>query len=91
MSIDDEPGPRSDAEERDAPAAVEVVRRRQEAGELADDLDPAFMLLLFEAAASVSVLFPDDVRRATGLDPASPEFAERYADQLRRVVRRLAR
>jgi hypothetical protein len=49
------------------------------------------MLLLFEAAASVSVLFPDDVRRATGLDPASPEFAERYADQLRRVVRRLAR
>jgi AcrR family transcriptional regulator len=91
VALDDDPQAGGDAQQEGVPDAVADLRRRQQAGELADDLDPAFMLLMFEAAASAGVLFPDDVRRATGLDPASDEFAERYADQLRRVVRRLAR
>lgn len=71
-------------------ADVADVRRRQAEGEIADDLDPAFLLLALEAAVGAGVIFPGDVRRLTGLDPNSPEFAERYAEQLRRIVRHLA-
>lgn len=74
----------------DAPDEVADLRRRQAAGELADDLDPAFVLLLFMAAASVGVTLPHKVKELTGLEPTSPEFIERYGEQLRRVVRRLA-
>jgi AcrR family transcriptional regulator len=70
-------------------ADVADVRRRQREGELADDLDPAFLLLALQGAVSAGITFPDDVRRLTGLDPASPEFAELYAEQLRRIVRHL--
>ncbi len=90
-SIDDTPV--ADDPQAQAPtigAGIDDLRRRQAAGEIAGDLDPAFLFLIFEGAAAVSVTFPGDVREATGLDPASPEFAERYAEQLRRVVRRLA-
>jgi len=37
------------------------------------------------------LVFPGDVRRVAGLDPASAEFAERYADQLARLVAHLGR
>ena len=70
-------------------ADVADVRRRQSEGEIADDLDPAFLLLALQGAVSAGVTFPDDVRRLTGLDPATREFAERYAEQLRRIVRHL--
>jgi AcrR family transcriptional regulator len=70
-------------------ADVADLRRRQRDGEIADDLDPAFLLLALQGAVSAGITFPDDVRRVTGLDPASPEFAERYAEQLRRIVRHL--
>jgi TetR/AcrR family transcriptional regulator len=39
---------------------------------------------------SAGVTYPGDVRKLTGLDPASPEFAKRYAEQLRRIVRHLS-
>jgi TetR/AcrR family transcriptional regulator len=71
-------------------ADVTEMRRRQERGEIADDIDPAFLLLALTGAVSVGIVFPADVRAATGLDPSSPEFAEHYGDQLRRIVRRLA-
>jgi hypothetical protein len=71
-------------------ADITDVRRRQERGEIAADLDPAFLLLALQGAASAGVTFPADVRTLTGLDPASPEFADRYAEQLRRVVAHLA-
>lgn len=89
-SIDDDQDAGPDPQQQTLDDAVADMRRRQEAGEIAQNLDPAYMLLLFEGAASVSVTFPGDVRHATGLDPASAEFAEVYAEQLRRVVRRLA-
>ena len=37
------------------------------------------------------LVFPGDARRVTGLDPRSEEFAERYAEQLARLIAHLAR
>jgi TetR/AcrR family transcriptional regulator len=70
-------------------AMVDDVRRRQRAGEIAEDLDPAVVLLVFFAATSAPTLLPQIVRRISGQDPDSPEFLDRYGDQLRRIVGRL--
>lgn len=67
------------------------LKRRKAKGEIAEDLDPAILLLVLQAAVSAGVTFPGNARRLTGLDPASQDFAERFGDQLRRIVRRLAR
>lgn len=72
-------------------AQVEALRARQEAGELPTDLDPACLLLALTAAASATLFMPRMVRRITGEDPESREFAERYAEQLARLVRHLGR
>jgi TetR/AcrR family transcriptional regulator len=87
---------RESLEDVDEPAAgtgaaeLADMRRRQQQGELADDFDPAFVLLILQAAAGAGVMFPADVRRLTGLDPASPEFAARHAEQLKLLVAHLA-
>jgi AcrR family transcriptional regulator len=86
-SIEDAPGGEGGIGEDE----VALLRRRQEAGELPADLDPAFVLLALQGAASAGLVFPGDVRRVTGLDPASDEFAERYAEQLDRLLAHLAR
>jgi TetR/AcrR family transcriptional regulator len=70
-------------------AQVDELRRRQVAGELPDDLDPAFLLLALFAAASAGVTLPRIVRMICADDPESAEFAEHYADQLARLVRHL--
>jgi TetR/AcrR family transcriptional regulator len=82
----------SDAVEPDAYFAemVEYLLRRQRAGELADDLDPAYVLLMLFAAALAPTVIPQIARRLTGLSAESPKFQEAYAEQLRRVVERLA-
>lgn len=84
-------GEADDAETGDYFAAmIADVRRRQQAGELAEDLDPTYVgVFLFAATLAPSVL-PQIVRRMTGLPADSPEFLERYADQLRAVIARLA-
>jgi TetR/AcrR family transcriptional regulator len=69
---------------------AEDVRRRQRAGELADELDPAYVLLLLFAAALAPTVIPQIARRITGLAADSPQFQTAYAEQLRRVVERLA-
>jgi len=74
----------------DEPEEVADLRRRQADGEIAAGLDPAFLLLALQAAASAGVAFPGDVRRFTGLEPDSPEFAARYGEQLRLLVERLS-
>jgi TetR/AcrR family transcriptional regulator len=71
-------------------AQVEALRARQEAGEIPSDLDPACLLLALTAAASATLFMPRMVRRITGEDPESGEFAERYAEQLARLVRHLS-
>jgi TetR/AcrR family transcriptional regulator len=82
----------SDAVEPDAyfTQMVEDLLRRQRAGELADDLDPAYVLLMLFAAALAPTVIPQIARRLTGLSADSPRFQEAYAEQLRRVVERLA-
>jgi TetR/AcrR family transcriptional regulator len=69
---------------------VEDVRRRQRAGELADGLDPAYVLLMLFAAALAPTVIPQIARRITGLAADSPQFQTAYAEQLRRVIERLA-
>ncbi|HEU5474472.1 MAG TPA: helix-turn-helix domain-containing protein [Actinophytocola sp.] len=68
---------------------VAELRRRQEAGELPDDLDPAYLFLALFAAACAGVTLPKVARMVCGADPDTPAFAERYADQLSRLVRHL--
>lgn len=73
------------------PGLVEDIRRRQAGGELAADLDPAYLLLLLFAAAAAPVLLPHVAERMTGLPADSAEFLDGYRAQLRGVVERLAR
>lgn len=75
--------------EPDAPDLQDLVAR-QAAGEIAGELDPAFVLMVLQAAVVSGVVFPGDVKRLTGLDPASPEYLEYMGRQLRLLVRRLA-
>ncbi|MET8178627.1 helix-turn-helix domain-containing protein [Streptomyces sp. NPDC005336] len=74
----------------DAPEDLSDLHRRQAEGELADDLDPAAAMLLFVAAVSAPVAMPHAVRRIFGMEPDSPEFQQRWEEQLRRIVRHLA-
>ena len=66
------------------------LRRRQAEGEIADELDPAFVLLLLQTAVLSGIVFPREVKRLMGMDPGSPEFLEHMGQQLRLLVRRLA-
>jgi TetR/AcrR family transcriptional regulator len=69
---------------------VDDLRRRQEAGEIAADLDPAHLMLLLFGAVLAPTVVPQVARQFTGLDPESPEFQNAYAAQLKLVIARLA-
>jgi TetR/AcrR family transcriptional regulator len=80
------------------PAAVEPdldaddvtdLRRRQAEGEIDPEIDPAFLLIVLQAAVSVGVIFPRDVRRYLDMDPASDEFFAHADRQLRLLVQHL--
>lgn len=71
-------------------AIVEDVRRRQRSGELAEDLDPAYVLLVLFSAVLAPTVIPQIVRLITGKSADSPEFLSAYAEQLRRVVAHLS-
>ncbi len=86
-SLDQDP---ADVEHDPDSDEVTGLRARQQAGELAADLDPAFVLLFLQAMVVAGVLFPADTMRLTGLDPASSQYYERAREQLSRVVQRLA-
>jgi len=82
----------------DAPAAsrpelmqwiTAELARRQQAGELAADLDPRFAALALFAAAAAPAVLPHLAREMTGLDPESQEFSAGYAEHLGRLVRHL--
>jgi len=70
-------------------AVTADLGRRQEAGELAADLDPASVGLALFAMAAAPVSFPH-IARALGLDTGSPDFGERYAAEVARIVALLA-
>jgi AcrR family transcriptional regulator len=69
---------------------VTDLRRRQAEGEIDPEIDPAFLLIVLQAAVSVGVLFPRDVRRYLDMDPSSDEFFAHADRQLRILVQHLA-
>jgi TetR/AcrR family transcriptional regulator len=71
-------------------AMVDDMRRRQLAGEFSTDLDPAYVQVLLFAAAMAPTVLPQVVHRMTGLAADAPEFLDAYAEQLRRIIARLA-
>lgn len=75
--------PDPDAEE------LAQLRAAQERGEIAAELDPAFVLLVLQSIVVAGAQFPGDVKRLTGLDPTSPEYLEYARTQVRRLARRL--
>ncbi|KUJ70087.1 translation initiation factor IF-2 [Streptomyces albus subsp. albus] len=72
------------------PEDLSDLERRQAAGELAAELDPAAVMLLMVGAVSAPAIMPHAVRRIFGVEPDSPEFQEHYTEQVRRMVARLA-
>jgi AcrR family transcriptional regulator len=79
-------GPTSDGE---APEVADL-RRRQAAGEIADDIDPACFLVAIMAAVSAPSIIPQEVERLCGVPADSAEFQKRYGEQLRIVLGHLA-
>jgi TetR/AcrR family transcriptional regulator len=74
--------------EPDSDDMVEM-KRRQALGEIPEDIDPAFLLLMLQAMVSASAVFPGDVKRHLGLDPHSDEFFELAETQLRIIIPRM--
>ena len=65
---------------------LDRVGRRQAAGEVAADLDPAAVLLAGMGMVAAPIAMPQVARELFGVDPSSAEFRERYAEQLRRII-----
>lgn len=76
----------------ETPASQDLssMQRRQADGELAANLDPGCVLLALMGAISAPIAMPHMARKILGLDPGAPEFEERYGEQLRQILRRLA-
>jgi TetR/AcrR family transcriptional regulator len=71
-------------------AMVADLRKRQGAGEIAEDLDPAYTMLALLGATIAPTVLPQFVENFTGLSAESPEFQAAYREQLRRLVAHLA-
>jgi TetR/AcrR family transcriptional regulator len=69
---------------------VDRMRERQAAGEVPADLDPGMLLLALMAAASAPLTLRQTASQITGEDVATPEFAQKYAEQLALLVRHLS-
>lgn len=74
------------------PAAKDIadLAARQAAGEIAEELDPAFVLMVLQSTVCAGTVFPAEIKRLTGLDPASAEYLDWMGAQLRHLARRLA-
>jgi AcrR family transcriptional regulator len=84
---DDEPNAPGD---QGGTSDLAEMTRRQEAGEIAADLDPAMVQLALMGATLAPVALPQVLRRLTGLEPDDPDFVERYAEFIRQLAARLA-
>ena len=83
----------SGMDDTDSPFFAEMVadvRRRQERGEIAADLDPTAVLLTLFGAALAPTVLPHVVERVTGRAADSPEFLDDYATRLAQIVARLS-
>ncbi|MCP2324474.1 AcrR family transcriptional regulator [Hamadaea flava] len=70
-------------------AVLDDVQRRQRDGEIAADLDPAYLLLVLFSATMVPTVLPQIAGQLTGLAADTPEFLDAYAEQIRRIVEHL--
>ncbi|HLT62712.1 MAG TPA: TetR family transcriptional regulator [Microlunatus sp.] len=61
---------------------AEVIRKAQAEGRLDPRFDPMVLMLIFLAAANAPVVYPQLVRGLTGESADSPEFVDRFAEQL---------
>ena len=82
------PGDEAMTTDGEAPE-VTAFRARQDAGEIADDIDPAYLLVALMGAVATPVTMPQTIERLSGLSADSAEFRARYAEQLRRIAEHL--
>jgi TetR/AcrR family transcriptional regulator len=68
---------------------IDELRKRQEAGELPADLDPACLVVMLMAMTMAPTTLPHIVEGACGVDPRSPEFLDRFAGQVAILARHL--
>ena len=78
------------APEGEAPEVTDL-RRRQKAGEIAADVDPAYLLIAMMGAVNTPVTMPQTIERICGLPADSAAFRGAYGEQLRVILRHLAR
>lgn len=76
--------------EGEAPEVADL-RRRREAGEIAADIDPAYLLITMMGAVNTPVTMPQTIERICGLPADSDAFRDAFARQLRIMLRHLAR
>lgn len=69
---------------------LDRLRRAGERGEFSPDLDTGFLRLAVMGMVMAPIVMPHTAREASGLDPRSPEFRERYSEQIRLLLRQLA-
>jgi AcrR family transcriptional regulator len=69
---------------------VAEMRRRQENGEIAGELDPAYLMLVFFGVALAPTILPRFAENFTGLAADSPEFQAAYLAQLKLLIGRLS-
>ncbi len=69
----------------EAPEVV-ALRERQAAGELAGDIDPAYLLVAVMGATAAPAVMPQHIERLCGVAADSDEFRTRFAEQLRVIV-----
>jgi hypothetical protein len=62
------------------------MRERQGAGEVTDEIDPEFALLVTYSVVFSPIALPQFVRELLGEDPLSPAVRRRLHDQLIRLL-----
>ncbi|WP_281901297.1 hypothetical protein [Phytohabitans aurantiacus] len=68
---------------------IDELRKRQEAGDLPADLDPACLVVMLMAMAMAPTTLPQIIEGTCGADPRSPEFLDRFAGQVAVLARHL--
>lgn len=80
--------------DQDQPTGTEApevadLRRRQQAGEIAEDIDPAYLLVALMGAVNTPVTLPQIIERLCGVPAGSKAFKDAFADQLRIILAHL--
>ncbi|MET9251493.1 TetR family transcriptional regulator [Nonomuraea sp. NPDC003709] len=68
---------------------IDELRKRQEAGELPADLDPACLVVMLMAMTMAPTTLPHIIEGTCGVDPRSSEFLDRFAGQVAILARHL--